>query len=410
MPKVKSMLHIVGGTYYEYCAEPERRDLLGSGLRAAAAVSKLTQVKLHTFADGPSEKAIAANATAFQVPLSITSRNQCIRFEYSHPLATPIVVPSFGEIQRAKTIELVGDLVLCFGMLEGSAKVKAKRAVYDPQSPFNPRPFAESGSTAESLALVLNGREAVLLAGEKSGLIERAVKRLFKDSGASVIVVKRGTQGASVFTRSAMTVVPAYRTQHVWKLGSGDVFAGAFAYFWAVRGIDPRTAAKHASAAAATYCESHALPLGANFHQKIPASLTPLVPRARKTAPLVYLAGPFFTMAQRWLINEARRSLVQQGLRVFSPMHDVGYGSANEVAPADLKALRKSDAVFAITDGLDAGTIFEVGYANAKNIPIVAFVQNEPPGDLKMLEGSGCHICDDFTTAVYHTIWATMSS
>jgi nucleoside 2-deoxyribosyltransferase len=78
---------------------------------------------------------------------------------------------------------------------------------------------------------------------------------------------------------------------------------------------------------------------------------------------------------------------------------------ADDVVPQDLQALDKADAVFAVVDGLDSGTLFEIGYARAKSIPVVAFVQNETPEDLKMLQGSDCIICSDFSTAVYTLNW-----
>jgi len=53
------------------------------------------------------------------------------------------------------------------------------------------------------------------------------------------------------------------------------------------------------------------------------------------------------------------------GLRVFSPYHDVGIGIGKDVAPKDIEALKRSRAVLAIIDGVDTGTIFEVGYARA---------------------------------------------
>ena len=58
-------------------------------------------------------------------------------------------------------------------------------------------------------------------------------------------------------------------------------------------------------------------------------------------------------------------------LKVFSPWHDVGFGVANEVVPKDLHALDNSAIVFAILDGLDSGTLFEIGYGVKKGIPII---------------------------------------
>lgn len=119
----------------------------------------------------------------------------------------------------------------------------------------------------------------------------------------------------------------------------------------------------------------------------------------------VYLAGPFFTFAQRWLIDRIRRDLKDMGLTVFSPLHDVGYGIAREVALKDLEALDASSIVFAVLDGLDAGTLFELGYACSKEIPIIGFVQNENEDALLMLTGADCEFVEDLTTAIYKTYW-----
>ncbi|VBE96308.1 nucleoside 2-deoxyribosyltransferase [Burkholderia pseudomallei] len=61
--------------------------------------------------------------------------------------------------------------------------------------------------------------------------------------------------------------------------------------------------------------------------------------------------------------------------------------------------------VFAILDGLDAGTIFEVGYARSKNIPVYALAQAVNDEDLKMVVGTDCKLFFDFVTALHHTAW-----
>ena len=45
---------------------------------------------------------------------------------------------------------------------------------------------------------------------------------------------------------------------------------------------------------------------------------------------------------------------------VFSPIHDVGIGKSKEIAQKDLKGLDESDSVFAILNGYDPGTVFEI--------------------------------------------------
>ena len=119
----------------------------------------------------------------------------------------------------------------------------------------------------------------------------------------------------------------------------------------------------------------------------------------------IYLAGPFFDIAQRWLVEEARALLTDLGATVFSPVHEVGPGPAAVVAPEDIKGLEAADVVFAILNGLDPGTIFEAGYAVRKGIPVVGLAQNVKEEDLKMIVGSGCEITDDFASALYRAVW-----
>lgn len=74
----------------------------------------------------------------------------------------------------------------------------------------------------------------------------------------------------------------------------------------------------------------------------------------------------------------------------------------------DLEGLDGYDVVFAVCDGLDAGTLVEVGYAVAKKIPVVAFPQVERDDDLTMLIGTDCSVQRDLVTAVYHAAWTAL--
>jgi nucleoside 2-deoxyribosyltransferase len=122
--------------------------------------------------------------------------------------------------------------------------------------------------------------------------------------------------------------------------------------------------------------------------------------------PTIYLAGPFFTLAQLWLIEQARENLLSLGLKVFSPYHDVGLGSAEDVVSADLQGINEADLLFAVGDGLDPGTIYEIGYARARNKPVVVYCENEGEENKKMLVGSDCLLAKDYVTSIYQAIWA----
>jgi nucleoside 2-deoxyribosyltransferase len=297
--------------------------------------------------------------------------------------------------------------------MEGDAVVHGERVVYDPQNAYNPRPFHENGSTAGRLAIVANLNECLSLAGGKfaSDSVERLGKSLLDNEGAEVIVIKQGSFGATIVTSSEVRTVPAFRTENVWPIGSGDVFASIFAYYWMVEDSSPSEAARLASLSTAHYCQTRSLPIPATLSETF--SPSPVIAGTGKFPTdhnRVYLAGPFFTMAERWMIEQSRRYLSDHGFNVFSPYHDVGYGAAAEVVPIDIGALERSDFVFAIVDGLDSGTIFEVGFAKAIGKYVVAFVQNESEQSLKMLQGTNCEIVNDFASAIYRITWRAIES
>lgn len=93
------------------------------------------------------------------------------------------------------------------------------------------------------------------------------------------------------------------------------------------------------------------------------------------------------------------------GLIVFSPYHEIGVGDAKTVAPKDIDGINNSDIIFAIFDGKDSGTIFEIGYARAKNKPVIIYNENEKSEDLKMMEGTSCIVIKDYVSAIYRTLW-----
>lgn len=117
-------------------------------------------------------------------------------------------------------------------------------------------------------------------------------------------------------------------------------------------------------------------------------------------------------MAERWLINELFKSLLDFGNQVFSPFHHAGllpaqysYEAAKSIASTDLEELKKSDVLLAVVSGMDAGTLFEVGYARSLGIPVIVLTENVSENDLTMFIGTDCIITNDFSTAVYKSSW-----
>ena len=394
------MIQVVGGVYEERCLQPAWYQLYGSGGRAAAALAALTrsQVELHTYIDDHWRRNLEARAKQSGFDVQTTAIPATIVFSYVHPLSVPIISPPLHLIRQNRTLECRGESILRFGMIEGDARVDGKRVVYDPQSATTPEFFRTNGSKAEVLAVLANAYEVRLLSGVED--VEQGARGILSRDGAQVVVVKRSSRGALVVDGTGATETPAYQTDFVFSIGSGDVFAAAFTFSWAVQQRPPVESADFASRATAHYCETQSVDLP-DFKTLLAVSR----PAVRSTTGRAYLAGPFFNLGERWLVEEARLHLTSFGLEVFSPVHDVGPGPASRVGPADLEGLRRCDRVLALVDNADAGTLFEVGFARALSLPVVALAETLPEEQTKMLVGSGCVVTNDFATAIYKTAW-----
>lgn len=392
-------LTVVGGLYGEHCSFPSGwSHVFGSGGRAAVAVlGHVDAVTLQAYASEKFAEMFQKETQPGDVDVLTETVPQEVEFSYQHSLSTPVITPAPHTIDQFDPIIVSAECVLRFGMLEGSGKVSARRCVYDPQSAFSPEPFERNGSRSDHLCIVANRREVTSL-GRRSDPREAA--KMLLAEGADCVVVKSGVHGADVVTAEGCEHIAPYQSDNVWSLGSGDVFSAVFAARWAVHGDSPSDAATLASAAVASYADTRALPSPLAHELRNGIS-----PRAAMRPGDVYLAGPFFNIGQLHVVEEARRLLRDFGLKVFSPFHDVGLGPAEEVAPKDLESLEAADVVFAIIDGLDSGTIFEVGYARALGTHVYALAQTVEEGDLKMIVGSGCHVYSDLVTALHHLAW-----
>lgn len=400
------MLHVVGGVYREYCMRPNWQEVYGSAGRAASAIAAFGgEATLVTYLAQSCAEVVKSRAALDGFALRENTFHDAITFAYHHPLSTPVI----NGVTRQYPPLLVSEKnIIRFGMLEGTAIVDAEYAVYDPQQMGAPEKFSANGSKAKHLAIVLNRYEASMLSGIAGDEAQMA-SAILADAGADVVIIKSGPRGALVAEPAGRTWVPAFETKSVWKIGSGDCFVAIFGLLWTERRLPAAEAALMASKATAFYCATQGFASPDRLTSFQPTAIQPGPRYLSGYRPLVYLAGPFFTLAQLWLIEQARDALRDMGLKVFSPYHDVGHGSADDVVEQDLDGIEKSDLVLAIGDGLDSGTIYEVGYARARKKPVVFYVENESEEDKKMMQGSDCMLCRDFTTAIYKTLWAAVA-
>ncbi|HET9342853.1 MAG TPA: PfkB family carbohydrate kinase [Candidatus Eremiobacteraceae bacterium] len=350
---------------------PQRDTLMGSGVRAAGVMrfSDDVRVTLRTRAKRKDEETIRKKIG--NAALAREDTAQTIAFDYVTPLSVPVISPRVDTIDSVPVRVEAGN-ALVFGMLDCDVNVQADRVVFDPQSPAAPKFFKANGSRARELVVVLNEAEARRLAGEND--LEAAAKMILSKDDAAAVVVKRGFRGADVYVSGgACHHVSAFETAMVFPIGSGDVFSAALAYQSLVKGSDLVRSVEFAARTVAKYFDNGGF-------------LDIAIDEMSEHKPLefrggiVYLAGPFFSVPEEWMVSEVRRWLMGSGLEVKSPLHDVGRGG-DEVAAKDLAMLDECDRVFAILDNIDPGTVYEIGYAQKAGIPVVGVYTAGKPGD-----------------------------
>lgn len=385
---------MVGGTYREVCLEPRIAALRGSGLRAASLLSSLeVHTTLHTCVDDAAKAEFEAGLHAFAINASLLTRSSEIVFSYETPVS-----PARWNYRGARN-EIVAKAanLVAFGMIDATWSVEGDSVVIDPQH-GELQGMLET-TRASSIAVVLNAHEAARLTGLPVVDAGRALLR----EGLDVVVVKQGALGGLVFSSDLIEAYGAIPTPVTKTIGSGDAFTAGFAHAW----FDNPDMIVDAAQAGSRIAAAHSM---TDVPQVVPAQIESLpepLPHPGDTVPMVYLAAPFFSTAERLLVDAARSALRDAGVRVFSPFHDVGYGG-DEVASADLEGLSKCQAVLALLDGGDPGTIFEIGWARHAGIPVVGLAADPNLHNWTMLRGTEVTLTTDLTSAVYGAAWAAI--
>lgn len=400
----------MGGTYAELVVVPDHHeDAAGSGMRAAEALGNRC-ASLVTAVDDRTADAADAAAAVFKIEREISERSQPVGFRYFTPVSDPAIDGPASKFH--KELKADDSTVLVFGLVEqGPTSVRTERLIVDPQQPRDLEVLNMDGLSGDRLVIIANRREAASLAGKAGQPIESAMT-ILSNYEADAVVVKDSGRGCVVVERRGVNVdvvhVGPHPTRTVWPLGSGDVFAAGFATAWD-HGAQVVEAAKVASNSAAWWCGSRrsvlpaAILVGSQVEDLLPGSSAEL--QVPLESPVVYLAAPFFTLAERWLVETCRDILIDLGATVFSPLHDVGSGG-DEVAEQDLRGLEQCDSVLALLDGWDSGTVYEVGWAHRHGLPVVGFLNRTVDDGTKMLVGTGAEVHDDLSSALYRAVWA----
>jgi nucleoside 2-deoxyribosyltransferase len=396
-------MRVVGGIYQERCFLPRWDQIFGSAGRAACVISAIFghRPTLSGWYSKKGASALAASFAPYGINLDIFLGRSHYVFAYAHPLSHPDCYLS-GPPEKRTPKKITDDVILLFGAIEGVPSIQADKVILDPQGE-NLFDILDKGIiSANQIAIVANEREIAL--GPASSPAQNIRGIFAKHRQVATVVVKRGAFGATIFDRRGIERIPAYVSQRIFKIGSGDVFSAVFSYMWGKceEGIIPSVDA--ASRSVACYVGDPYL----NFKKADIGRVKPFIQR-RKVAQ-IYLAAPFFSVADFLILAEARRSLIELGAEVFSPFHHVGFGETKKIVAKDLRGLSNSRCVLALLETCDPGTLFEVGYARAKGIPVIAVGSNNKESDITMLAGTNCIVESDFCTAAYKSIWTAFGA
>ncbi|MBS3167208.1 nucleoside 2-deoxyribosyltransferase [Candidatus Woesearchaeota archaeon] len=95
----------------------------------------------------------------------------------------------------------------------------------------------------------------------------------------------------------------------------------------------------------------------------------------------VYIAGPLWKPEDRIILEKIAFFCKEKNIKTFLPHRDVGIyekGSSKKFFEKDSKEIDNCNLIIAVLDwkSVGSGTAWEIGYAYAKNIPVIALVED----------------------------------
>lgn len=105
----------------------------------------------------------------------------------------------------------------------------------------------------------------------------------------------------------------------------------------------------------------------------------------------LYFASPFFRPDQIEREERLKAHLRSLGFKVFSPKEESLVSSIADIESQEkafqmnLNGIKDTDAVFAVTDGKDMGTIWEAGYAFGVGKPIIYYAETLGNGQFNLM-------------------------
>ncbi|TBX69621.1 hypothetical protein EZL74_07015 [Flavobacterium silvisoli] len=394
------MISVIGGTYREIDYDDVSLDIYGSGYRCCKfLLENKCIVNYHTSGNDEVENYLNEVKKVYSnFSFKLTKSEDLVTFKYSFALDTPNIFPNILNIKSTDNIKVDGDNIICYGMLESEFNISGKKVIYDPQTSLRPKKYSEFG-IAEELIYIVNMNEAKSISSQNE--LEEIKKYFFNNEKAYALIIKNGPHGAKLYLKSNEEIdIPSFITKNVNKIGSGDIFTSSFGYYWMNKKLPLKECAILASKATSLYCDKKVYIDVKDFEYDFIA-----YEGKNLKDKQVYIAAPFFSLAELILIDKIRNAFLEFGVKVFSPFHDIGFGDDEAIAIKDLQGIKDSDIIFCVFDNLDSGTLIESGFSIAMDKKIIGYHRTCEDSKLLMLKPGNLKVFKNLTTAMYHTIW-----
>lgn len=394
------MISVIGGTYREIDYDDISMDIYGSGYRCCKfLLENNCFINYYTSGNHEVEKYLKEVKKVYtNFDFQLTKSEDLITFNYSFALDTPSIFPNILNINKTENIKVDSDNVICYGMLESEFNVIGKKVIYDPQTSLRPKKYSEIG-IAEELIYIVNMNEAKSISSQTD--LDEIKKYFFSAENAFALIIKNGPYGAKLYLRNNDEFeIPSFITENVNKIGSGDIFTSCFGYYWMNKNLPLEECAILASKSTSIYCDKKVYVDVQDFDYDFITFQNKNINDKQ-----VYLAAPFFSLAELILIDKIRSAFLEFGVKVFSPYHDIGLGDEETIAIKDLQGIRNSDLIFCVFDNLDSGTLIESGFSLAMNKKIIGYHRTCEESQLLMLKPGDSKVFKNLTTAMYHAIW-----
>jgi sugar/nucleoside kinase (ribokinase family) len=157
--------------------------------------------------------------------------------DHLHVMGTALSAPGLGDM-----------------VMDAATRIKVRGGTISLDPNLRPEIMGQSG-LRDRLDTILAMTDLFMPSGDELFLFddtqdETTAIRSLRDRGIRSIVVKRGSQGASLFEQDLRVNVAPIAVQEIDPTGAGDSFGGTFLSFW-LAGGDPEQALRYANAAGA---------------------------------------------------------------------------------------------------------------------------------------------------------------